>query len=316
MEYAALIVLAALVIGALVSAGLPGTVADKTEAAVCRIFHQETCANRSTPPPVAKRTGSGEGGPSRAPGKGSPPSSPGLTTGPPTEPPHAQYDTPNPSPNPPPSEPPPSAGEVAREETERLLEETPIGRDALECVREHGTQVVWGTDGGSYQQDSNNAIYLDIDRSPSEIASSYVHEANHACHRNEIDPDDLTRDEYIDRSLSEEVRGTVLAIRFQQQLQELHPDETLPEAPLQDEYEQAYDAAVGRAEDDAFEQGRTLTDAEKRSIGERAGEARVMDAFRDGEVVGSAHGYKYPDHYGKQWDDAHAHDGCFPWVFC
>lgn len=290
-EYAGLIVLAALILGALYATGVVNTVGDRTGQAVCRILRTGNCA--TTRPPRAD----GNGGPT-----------PGLLpTAPPraTEPPPA---TPGPSPNPSPT-PPDDPSERARERTEKILNETPLGRDALNWIKQHGVQVVYRPGGGSYYSDDDNVFYVDTNQPPEEVAATFVHETNHARNRYKPDVHKLSRDDFVSQSLDEEAHGTVLQIQENQQLQAKRGTGQVPDTILQSEYQTAYDDAVAAA-------GGNLTPAQKRQIGERAGEARVKQAFEDGEVVESTDGRKYTDAYGEEWDDAHKHDGCFLWIFC
>lgn len=290
-EYAGLIVLAALILGTLYATGVVDTIGDRTGQAICRILDNGGCAT-SQPP----RAG-GNGGPT-----------PGLLpTAPPTVPPGAT-EPPTPSPGPSPS-PAPDPSEQARKRTEKILNETPLGRDALSWIKQHGVQVVYRPGGGSYYSDDDNVFYVDTNQPPEEVAAVFVHETNHARNRYKPDVHKLSRADFIDQALDEEAHGTVLQIQENEQLQAKRGKDHVPDTILQNEYDTAYDDAVAAA-------GGNLTAAQKRQIGERAGEARVKQAFEDGEVVQSTDGRKYTDAYGEEWDNAHKHDGCFLWIFC
>jgi hypothetical protein len=219
------------------------------------------------------------------------------------------------SPNfgPPVAQPPSPKPSRKQTETESVLNETQLGREALRWVRHHGVRVVYRVGGGSYYDGDAGLFYIDTRQSPEERANAFVHEVNHAEHHDGADIDDLSREDYIDRSIDEETEGTVEAIRNNQQLQKSRGGDA-PDTLLQQEYEDAYERAVDRAKaalaEAALAQARRLPlDA----AGEEAGRERVKRAFLNGEVVSSVDGDNYADSYGKAWDDAH---DCFLWIFC
>jgi hypothetical protein len=289
--------LVAAIIAALLAAGVPSAVGAHVERAVCQIFggdcpSDERTNARSTTPPT-----------------------PGLIPTPPptvTRPP--QTVPPTPSPGPPVSTPPAPPVPPDQAETEAVLNETQLGRDALKWVHDHGVRVVYRKGGGSYYDGDDNVFYVDTDQSPEERANTFVHEVNHAEHRDDPDIDDLSRDDFIDKSIDEETEGTVEAIQNNQQLQHNRSNRQVPDTLLQTEYEDAYNRAIAdENKARAKNQRPPLTPEEARRIGEDAGRRRVKEAFVNGEVVASTDGDTYTENYGEAWDDAH---DCFLWIFC
>lgn len=266
------------VLGTLVSGNVDGHV----KAAMCDLFGSE-CAN----------------GTRNTAGDGNDPSGPGPE--------------PSPSPGPPVPQPPPPKPSKEQAETEAVLNETQLGRDALQWVKDNGVRVVYRPGGGSYYDPGANVFYIDTKKTPEGRANTFVHEVNHAEHRGEPDIDDLSREDFIDQSINEEVEGTVEAIQNNQQLQRNRGGRGR-DALLQTEYEKAYDDAIARENKVRQQLGRPPLDAEgERRVGEKAGRERVKQAFLNGEVVSSVDGNKYADNYGEAWDDAH---DCILWIFC
>ena len=293
VEYGGILLLVSAIVAALFALGLPGEIAGNVKQAVCRVF-DEDCA--------ATTAGDGPAGPTLIP---TPP--PPTPNGPPPT------TLPSPSALPPPKAPPTPPPPREQVETERALNETQLGRDALKWVRDHNVRVVYRRGGGSYYSDGDNTFYLDTNQPPEEIANVFVHEVNHAEHRNDPNVKKLSRQEFIDRSIDEETEGTVEAIQNNQQLQR-NRGRGVPDTLLQTAYEDAYRNAV-----DAENKARAkmslppLSPEGEREIGEKAGRQRVKDAFKNGEVVSSVDGNTYSDNYGEAWDDAH---DCVLWIFC
>jgi hypothetical protein len=278
LEYGALIVVAALVVGVLgtlISTQAEGHI----RSAICDLFHSQ-CAD------TQQRTSAEGDGPGPEP---------------------------SPSPGPPVPQPPPPKPSKEQTETESVLNETQLGRDALQWVKDHGVRVVYRAGGGSYYDGDANVFYVDTNQTPEERANTFVHEVNHAEHRDDPDIDDLSREDFIDQSINEETEGTVEAIQNNQQLQKTRGGNQ-PDTLLQQEYEDAYNDAIKRENAARAKAQRPPLDAAgEKAVGEKAGRERVKQAFVNGEVVSSVDGNKYADNYGKAWDDAH---DCFLWIFC
>ncbi|RAY14438.1 hypothetical protein DPM19_15895 [Actinomadura craniellae] len=286
-SYIAVIVLIGAAVTVVATTGIGATITSGVERSICRV-------TGGCGPAQAQA----EDEPSLLP---RPPLNPGRRLPEPTR-------LPNPSPGPP---PPSDSEQVA---TERVLNETPLGREALEWVRQNGVAVVYRPGGGSFYRGSTNTFYVDSSRTPEAQAATFVHEVNHARHDGTPDPKKMGRDEYIDASINEEVESVILAIRANQQLQAVRPPGSVPDIPFQSQYEASYDRAIRRAEEARKQNNQPpLTEAEKRRIGEEAGWNRLKRGFLSGEITRSTDGKSYVDGYGEAWDDAH---DCFLWIFC
>ncbi|MQY03875.1 hypothetical protein [Actinomadura macrotermitis] len=296
VSYIAVVLLIAAISAAVVTSSLGSQIVGFVDASVCKVFDQR-CGSR----PVAGNAG---------------PSPSLLPTGPLTQPP-LPTQVPRPSPGPPPPVPPPPKPKPPNPdqvETENALNETQIGRDALKWVHDNGIKVVYRKGGGSYWSDEDKVFYVDTNQSPENRANTFVHEVNHAKHRNEPDPKKMKKEEYVDKALDEETQGTVDAILNNQQLQQERGNGTPPATLLQNEYETASRNAIN-AENAARAKAQRppLSPEEERKIGADAGRQRVKQAFQNGEVVSSVDGHTYPQNYGDSWDDANS---CFLWIFC
>jgi Flp pilus assembly pilin Flp len=286
VEYGGVLLLVAAIVAALVTIGVPGRVSANVDQAICRIFGGE-CQAQGPP------------GPTTIP---SVPPTPGQQNAPPTP-------APSPGPVVPQPLPPPE-----QTETESVLNETQLGRDALAWAKQYGVAIIYRRGGGSYYSDDDNVVYIDTDQSPEERAVTFVHEINHAKNRDQPDPKKMGRDEYVDKSIDEETNGTVLEIQANQQLQDKRGPGKVPNTLLQTEYQDAYHQAIADENKARAQNNRPpLTPEQARQVGADAGRGRVKQAFEKGEVQTSNTGDGYRDYYGKSWDDAH---DCFLWIFC
>jgi hypothetical protein len=323
VEWGAALLLVAAIVAVLVqTTSVPDQVSAGIKSAICTVAQGDDCDAGTEGSSQAGEPGGEAQPPARPPVQppgqaqlpgNNPEGEPGVTTLP--TPGQAQDDDggddrePSPSPGPPVPQPPPDPEKV---DTEAALNETELGRDALNWAEENDVNVVYRPGGGSYFDGDSNTIVIDSSRSPEAQANTFVHEVNHARNNGEPDPEETERQEYIDAAIDEEVEGTVLGIQNSQQQQE--NDSSIPDYTLQQEYEDAYDNAVNQASKARSDQGGPpLTAEERERIGERAGRERVEQAFVNGEVVGSNSGQTYPENYGDAWDDANS---CFLWVFC
>jgi hypothetical protein len=344
VEYgAALLLVEAIVAVLATSTGVATTAETGIQVAICRVFGGE-CA-----PASGQDSGTGgDSGPGRHPLQAQPSL---LPTGVPTPPPDYRVEPTNPppgrAPSPPPTGPetesPPTEPPDPVKETDAVLQETQIGRETREWLRQNRVTVMFyrGRDGrrGTYYSDRDNTIYIDLNQSPEERANALVHEVHHAQHRGEPDPRQMGRDEYIDKAIDEETDGTVRQIQAHQQLQqarEARGEDVPPHTDLQDAYEDAYqqahdrtyqetyqreyDEARARYREEHRETGKPLTPEQinsaadraarraaepaAREAGERAGRQRVKDAFRNGEARQSTDGRPYPEQLGEAWDNA------------
>jgi hypothetical protein len=299
VSHIAVILVLAAVVAVVATSPIGGKISAGLESAICEVSGDGGCGTRP-------RAGAGE------------PAGPGLTSPPPL----GQYPTegppqePSPSPGPSVEEPPPPPKPKEQTETEAVLNETQLGRDALQWVEDNGVRVVYRSGGGSYWSDEDKVFYIDTSQTPEERANTFIHEVNHAKNRNVPDPKEMGREEYIDEAIDEEVQGVLDEIQNNQELQRVRgKNNAPPDTLLQAEYEQAYQDAID-AENDARVQAQRppLTPEGERQVGEAAGRQRVKEAFENGEVISSVDGNTYPENYGDAWDDANK--SCFLWVFC
>ncbi|MEV0149374.1 MULTISPECIES: hypothetical protein [unclassified Nonomuraea] len=188
----------------------------------------------------------------------------------------------------------------ARREVERVLGETPSGRAALAWAREHGVTILYqrGTEQnesilGRYDGDYNVIeIYLRDGYTPEQLASTLVHEVNHARHRHTPDPTGMSRDAYTEAAIREEAQGNIQAYRFSEELERARGRDVAD--MYEGAYESAYDKAVADARTARSEAGGApLTAAEERRIGERAAAEAMYDLLKN---------TSYNENYREDWD--------------
>lgn len=299
VEYVGLTVIVAGVIIALAAILTPRLPAS-LQAAVCRALGGQDCATAtpaSSPPATSSQP---------------PPSQPppgGANGNVEAEP------TPDPSPGAEPSPQDTSQEEAneARNETEEVLKETELGTEALKWVEENDVHVVYKEGGGSYYDPDSNTFYVDTSQTPEERANTFVHEVNHAQSPDKPDPEELSKEDYVEAAIDEEVEGTVEGIKNNQQLEEARGEEQ-DDTVAQDEYEEAYEDAVDEENERRKEKGQApLSPKEERKVGEKAGTKAVEEMFYDGSIVASTDGDSYEENYEEAWDDANS---CFLLIFC
>jgi hypothetical protein len=293
VEWGATLLLIAAVVGVLIAA-IPGPVTTGVRSAVCRAFGTQCAAGQTAqagPQPPAPQRGRSGYPPQRR------------------------------------QQAPPTGIQTA---TERVLNETPLGRDALDWARRNGVTIRYQRGGGSYYDDTANRITVDSDRTAEQRAATVVHEVNHARNRNAPDARSMTRAQYINAALDEEVNGTVLAIVANRQLQQARARNRPPDVALQPQYDAAYRRAIQLENARRRRAGRpTLSATEAQRVGEAAGRLRVRQAFQNGEVNTSTTGETYPQFYGRSWDVQNpgsrngtpnrtgtTSNDCFLWIFC
>ncbi|WP_067824726.1 hypothetical protein [Actinomadura kijaniata] len=155
-------------------------------------------------------------------------------------------------------------------------------------MNKNGVRVVYRAGGGSYWSDEDKVFYVDTNQTPEEIANTFVHEVNHAKHRNEPDPKKMGKQEYIDRAIDEEVNGVAEQIKSNQELRDARGPKYTDQTVMQSQYEDAYKKAVDAENAERARHGRPpLTPEGERRVGEDAGQKRIRQAFDNGEVVAS-----------------------------
>lgn len=169
------------------------------------------------------------------------------------------------------------------EEIHDLLEETEIGRDALEHVEEHGVDVDYVEDDGTcVYRSSSGEIEIDVSRSPEGAAGCFVHEVDHserdiAGERPEPgDYDD--KDEYLRAMAEFEGNARIIQIEFHQELRA-----EVDEATERHSWETMYE--------DAYEEG-----------GRDAVLERFVEAYMDEEPGASS----YRETWEERWEDEHS----------
>ncbi|RAY14436.1 hypothetical protein DPM19_15885 [Actinomadura craniellae] len=284
-SYLAVILLIGAVTAAIATTGPGGTITSGLWQSLCRV--------------------TGDCVPPRVDNHPEPLPAPPHASGPPTR------AVPRPSPGPPVPQPLPDPERIA---TERILRETPYGREALEWVQRNGVTVVYRRGGGSYYNPVTHTIIVDTSRSPEAQAATFIHETHHAKTRYTPLVWGMGRAEYISAAIDEEVEATLQGIRANQYLQRIRPTGEIYDMPYESNHDSAYTQAVYREEQARLKNEQPpLTKEEEARIGEEAARRELKRLYMDGTITGSTDGKPYPDSYGEEWDFAH---GCFVLIFC
>jgi len=200
---------------------------------------------------------------------------------------------------------PPRPGEDSRITSIRdVLANSEAGRHALEVYDRYSVNPTFVPEVGSFFNGGSNTMNLDPSENTMTSALIFVHEMNHAeayHERRSGDVTSQTRQDYVNTMLQEEVDGTVSSIEAKRELQNSGVDVSSASFPLEDEYNEAYNAAVN----EAMRRNPNLSGEEADAIGRAAGRQRVLQGFQNGEVVTSTSGENYPDYYGRRWDTVH-----------
>jgi type VI secretion system secreted protein VgrG len=200
---------------------------------------------------------------------------------------------------------PPRPGEDPRITSIRnVLANSETGRHALEVYDRYSVNPTFAPDQGSYFNVHTNTVNLDPSEDTTTSALTFVHEMNHAEAHHEHRSGNVanqTRQDYVNTMLQEEAVGTVASIEAKRQLQNAGVDVSRASFPLEDEYNEAYNAAVNEAR----RRNPNLSSEEADAIGRAAGYQRVLQGFQNGEVVTSNTGENYADYYGRWWDTVH-----------
>lgn len=282
VEWGGALLIVAAILGLLL-VSVPGSVSTGVQSAVCRVFDVRCAA-------PGAQAGAPEAGTRPQGRKGIPPRR--------TQAPPPQRGTPPRT---------PARRSTQQTETERVLNETPLGREALEWARNNGVPFRFRRGGGSFYDEQSNQITVDSSTPAADRAAAIVHEVNHARNRGTPDPRSMTRTQYVNASINEEVDGVILEIRANQQLQQARAGTVQPpNVSMQTQYEAASYRAVQQENARRARAGQpALSAAEARRVGEAAGRRRVRQAFDSGEVVASTNGQTYRAFYGADWDANH-----------
>lgn len=225
-EYAGLVVLASVVLGALVSAGIPGKVAGGTGQALCTILHTRDCA-----PGQAGRTG---------------PANPGTT--------------PEALPSARPSASVPPEYRKMRDAVNRALDQTALGREAKAWNERHGIPVDYVRYTGEQPEYSWDRIKIVVHRSssPQRLAVQYVMKTAQVRAASGLDAGNMPKRAYVDagvKAVSDRFSAVIERIHVLHNVEQKHA--LLDEED--DPYARAYGNAVRKAYADADDEDRTLT---------------------------------------------------------
>lgn len=123
----------------------------------------------------------------------------------------------------------------AQRRTEEVLRETPAGREALAWAKDHSITVVYRPGGingnaavGGYADELDLLLIDTRDRTPEQLAETFVHEVNHARNEGKPNPIGMGREEYIEAALNEEVDGYVKAYEMTRQLEAARGEDVSP----------------------------------------------------------------------------------------
>ncbi|GLW10463.1 hypothetical protein Misp01_55910 [Microtetraspora sp. NBRC 13810] len=186
---------------------------------------------------------------------------------------------------------------TARERTEKVLNETALGREALAYAREHGIDIEYvdlepGT-GGTYS-DERNEIKLNTNGSPADqLAQTFVHEVNHARHSGAPDPSNPSQKDYISKAIDEEVDGKVKSFELAAALEQERGTD-VQENYGYDAYKAGYDHAVYAEQEARRLRGDPpAAGAELHAIGDLGGRAELKTFL--------IRNTSYPEQFALQW---------------
>jgi hypothetical protein len=196
-----------------------------------------------------------------------------------------------------------SGDEKTFEPIKAILNGIPAGREALLTMQKYKVGVKF-VKGRYFFDPDSNTMFLNSDHDAARSALDFIHELYHAkTHNEKTTPDvqSLSRQDYVNKMLEEEAEGTVRSIEGKMQLEGTKTKVRGAVFPLESEYRTAFKAAADKAKVDDPK----IVQDELNRIGRDAGKKRVLDGFKNGEVVVSGSTQPYPDYYGKEWDKRH-----------
>jgi hypothetical protein len=178
----------------------------------------------------------------------------------------------------------------------QALQSTPEGQHALALDQQFGVKLHIGQPGaGSGYQRKTNTVTLEPGRSAEQIQKSYIHEMTHARYHHEgrtADLGTLPLDEYVEKMLEEEAEAEGNAIRHH-----LRMNREEPPTHLEKEYVHAYEQGVAHLKNrDPHATPLLLHEA-----GQKQARARLVEAFKSGEVLTSTTQESYQQYYEKLW---------------
>ncbi|MBC6460988.1 hypothetical protein [Actinomadura sp. HBU206391] len=178
-----------------------------------------------------------------------------------------------------------------------LAARTKTGKKALSIIDEYRVKVTVSKGGGTHFWAESNTIHLDtrqhdvngwrvMELSHEALHALWVHTGRSASPKVRT----MGREEWLDAMMWEEAEATSWQLETAYELRRLGVD--TPAHPLRDVYWEAVRMAEKNGED-----------------GTAAGIQALYVAHRSGKVRTSGSGERYPDAYGKRWDNANAQQG-------
>ncbi len=198
-----------------------------------------------------------------------------------------------------------------------VLERIPSGRAALKNQEKYAPKLIRNGDGSFYTSHSiafqgrkleANSIYLGPKPRVERLALTYIHEMNHVEYFHEgkrANIDKLSRADYIDGKIDEEVKGTMASILAKKEMYDAGVNIQGVSFPLEEVYWNEYHSTIERAR---FNSKTSYSEQELQELGQKAGEARVKQGFydkSDGITASGTGGKSYAEVHGKEWDDYH-----------
>jgi hypothetical protein len=197
--------------------------------------------------------------------------------------------SPQPGPSPLPTYPGLPYGLDPNSDLVKTLQLTERGRQTLRWLADNKVHVYIDEDTkGAYW----NGRSIEMAPGPGE-ALTLIHEANHARYDKEgrrADAKKLSRDDYIEAKIAEEVDGTLQEVQAVRELRSAGYSGPPPAGEL--EYDSAYQNAKASGASDAE--------------AEQAGRDAVERAYSSGKLLATTNGQTYSELYGNSWDSQHS----------
>lgn len=177
-----------------------------------------------------------------------------------------------------------------------FLDDSPIGRQAIEDARRLGVRFMLAPAGAGTYFDPNpkpGTMYIDPTTQQDASADSFIHELEHA-KQTFPDPKTISQDEYIQQCVALEADAKIKEFLYEQQNGLLNFENNPP-------YEQSYWDAI---KDKIAELQKVIPPMSKDAINQMAQEAgrqELIDAYMRGDLTTSTTHQSYVDYYGNGW---------------
>jgi len=183
-----------------------------------------------------------------------------------------------------------------------LLNKCATGKEAVKYLEDQKIPVSFADGNGSYWDDKK--IIISRSESVNSAALTIVHELHHARSTKSGTtgkPKTDKREDYVKKMVEEESVGTVKSIQAKNEL--VAQGEKISDTfPLESQYNKSY----AKGAEDYKKANPDAAAADIDTAGQKAGLDAVRKGFNEGTVVTSNTNEKYPDYYGKDWDDANS----------